>query len=431
MIKYCRFCACPILFITLARTAKVSSQIFTQLYLLRNCVTTVLSFFYVIQNIAAHQNKAGDIVISTQPAQQPQQQGAFNADSVLASNNLLLQQQQQQDVNINESGDNNNNNNSNNNNISQNIVHNNQNNDIDDNSGSESSSSDEDSSSDSSEDDSDSSSSGDDSESSDVDILRIPKKKKYLRGQKIKIKKSGNKTIKISKKDIRKALKKKNMNEKVSKAAHNRIKAALKQNPKWNYLSPVLANIHGLNSNGYWKKFAQINVTKTKYIPSQVIFEILLQRAKILPAKEIKTDIKYLVRLYQNMVAYNDVDCSTVFVAVINMVLKGNSFKQAYKATKMNFSNLRTVNSEAISGVPGKSNNNNNIRGVQNAATRTIYVKPCRDFNFNEAGCSRQRCRFSHACVWCGKKNHGLRRCREGNIPSMVIGQRPMGLPAR
>ena len=171
------------------------------------------------------------------------------------------------------------------------------------------------------------------------------------------------------------------MNEKVSKAAHNRIKNALKQNPKWNYLSPVLANIHGLPSTGYWKKFAQINVTKIKFAPTQVIFEILLRRAKMLPEEVIEKDIKYLALLYQNMVAYNDVDCSTVFIAVINMVLNGNSFKQAYKATEMNFSNLRTTISESVTGGYGKNNNNNN-KTRQNAATRTVYVRPCRDFNF-------------------------------------------------
>jgi len=61
------------------------------------------------------------------------------------------------------------------------------------------------------------------------------------------------------------------MNEKVSKAANNRIKAALKQNQRWNYLNPVLASIHSLKSEGYWTKFAEINVTKIKFVPSQVI----------------------------------------------------------------------------------------------------------------------------------------------------------------
>ena len=318
----------------------------TQLYpfaKLRN--TFSYAIFYAVQNIAARQNSAG----AAQPALQ---QPAFNAESILRNDNSLLQQQQQQQEN--------NNNNSNNNNIiEQNIDNNNQNNNSEVDSHSESSSSDEDGSSDSSDDDSSSSSSDEDSESSDTGILRIPKKKRYKRGEKIIIKKTNKKTIKISKKDIKKALKKRNMNEKVSKAAHNRIKAALKQNPKWNYLSPVLANIHGLNSTGYWKKFGQINVTKIKFIATQVILEILEQRAKLLSEKHIKVDIKYLIRLYQNMVAYNDVDCSTVLIAVINMVLKGNSFKQAYKATEMNFSNLRTATSESISAGYVKNNNNN------------------------------------------------------------------------
>lgn len=390
----------------------------TQLYpfaKLRN--TFSYAIFYAVQNIAARQNSAGDIIISTQPAAQPAlQQPAFNAESILRNDNSLLQQQQQQQEN--------NNNSSNNNNIiEQNIDNNNQNNNSEVDSHSESSSSDEDGSSDSSDNDSSSSSSDEDSESSDTGILRIPKKKRYKRGEKIIIKKANKKTIKISKKDIKKALKKRNMNEKVSKAAHNRIKAALKQNPKWNYLSPVLANIHGLNSTGYWKKFGQINVTKIKFIATQVILEILEQRAKLSSEKHIKVDIKYLIRLYQNMVAYNDVDCSTVLIAVINMVLKGNSFKQAYKATEMNFSNLRTATSESISAGYVKNNNNNN-----KATTKTVYVRPCRDFNFAEAGCSRQKCRFAHTCVWCGKRNHGLKRCRE-SIPPMVIGQRPVGLP--
>ena len=385
---------------------------------MRNCVTNVLCYFFIIQNIAARQNNAGDIIISTQPAVQAPEQPAFNAESVLVNNNLLLQQQQQQQQN-------NSNNNNNNNNNNQIIANNNQNNNIIDISSSDSSSTDEDSSSSSS---GDNSSSSSEEESSEDNMLRIPKKKKYSYGKVIKIKNNGKKTIKISKKDIKKALKKKNMNEKVSRAAHNRIKSALKQNPKWNYLSPVLANIHGLNHTGYWKKFAQINVTKVKFIATQVILQILLARANMVPPKMIKQDIKYLERLYQNMVAYNDVDCSTVLIAVINMVLKGNSFKAAYKATEMNFSNLRTTSSESISGGYNKNNNNNNKTG-QNAVTRTIYVKPCREFNFGEAGCSRQKCKFSHACVWCGKRNHGLRRCQERNIPPMVIGQRPMGLP--
>ena len=93
----------------------------------------------------------------------------------------------------------------------------------------------------------------------------------------------------------------------------------------------------------------------------------------------------------------------------------------------MNFSNLRTDVSESI---PSGFNKNNNNRSIQNSI-KTVYVRPCRDFNFSETGCSRQRCRFSHTCVWCGKRNHGLKRCREGNIPSMVIGQRPAGLPGR
>ena len=143
----------------------------TQLYpfaKLRN--TFSYAIFYAVQNIAARQNSAGDIIISTQPAAQPAlQQPAFNAESILRNDNSLLQQQQQQQEN--------NNNSSNNNNIiEQNIDNNNQNNNSEVDSHSESSSSDEDGSSDSSDNDSSSSSSDEDSESSDTGILRIPRK---------------------------------------------------------------------------------------------------------------------------------------------------------------------------------------------------------------------------------------------------------------
>ena len=173
-----------------------------------------------------------------------------------------------------------------------------------------------------------------DEDALDIEKVRIPKIKKFKPGNKI----ASRQKYVISKKAIRKAIKKKNMSEKSSKTAHKLIRKSMVNNPHWLYMKPVLQQKFGLKEATYWKKFREINIAEISHVPSQVIFDLLaIRNDQVKNFKIIKTDLKYIKKLYQQLAAYNKIDCSHVMQAVINMVAEGASFKQAYQGISRNF----------------------------------------------------------------------------------------------
>ena len=290
---------------------------------------------------------------------------------------------------------------------------------------SDSSSSDEGSGADSSVSDSDSdSSSSSSSLSSSLDsseeVQVIPKKK----GKKKKRKKSkkSHKVIALSKKMVKKHLKKKNASERLSKSAAKLVKVAIKNNPRWLYYRDVMKAVHGLKDASFWKDFENVDLAKVKFVPIEVLVDLLAARADAVDIGTLRQDLKYFGFFLQKAAVYCDKDVSQVLRMFINLIHSGHSFKYAFQATKPHWVTYRTKQTESpyiIHAKPGKAN-------------KGKVFKRCRAFNFFVEGCRRNTCGFSHTCCFCGK-GHSLRRCEHDKLPSFAVGgpiRRPPAQPS-
>ena len=210
---------------------------------------------------------------------------------------------------------------------------------------------------------------------------------------------------------MKKHLKKKKASEKESSTANKLVRTTLRQNPRWLNFKDVLKSLHGLKDASFWKDFEHIELAKLKFVPMEVLVDLLGVRADSLSIKTIRKDIKYFGLLLQKAVVHCDKDCSHVLKVFINLVHNGESFKSAYKQTEPYFRDYRTARTESKAAAsPGKQ-----AKGGQK------MLKRCIAFNFYANGCTRHTCKFAHSCCFCFG-SHSLRRCRHEKLPPFAVG---------
>ena len=258
---------------------------------------------------------------------------------------------------------------------------------------------------------SDSSSPEDSSEECQVVSHKRGSGKRRKRLSKKKKRKKKSKVYRISKKLMKKHLKKKKASEKESSTANKLLRSTLKQNPRWLNFKDVLKSLHGLKDASFWKDFEHIELAKLKFVPMEVLVDLLGVRADSLGIKLLRQDIRYFGLLLQKAVVHCDKDCSHVLRVFINLVHNGESFKSAYKQTEPYFRDYRTARTESKAAAsPGK-----HAKGGQKIQKRCIA------FNFYANGCTRHQCKFAHSCCFCFG-SHSLRRCKHEKLPPFAVG---------
>lgn len=249
---------------------------------------------------------------------------------------------------------------------------------------------------------SDNSSDSDDSSSygDSIDLSAIIHRKKKRKGSK-KGKSGDSEKVSMSVKKLKKALRKERNSVKVSKQCYKIAKSALKNNPRWLIIQPVLSANYRLFTSSFWKDF--------KSIP--------LERIAVLKdISKAELDLIYFQKFCDMAVAYNDMDVSTAGQQIINLMDNGYSFREAFKATKDYFITVRDKSDDNVRNI--------GVKTFKNAQNRPI--KLCRQYNFGEQGCARDRCKFSHTCAFCGRYGHGLRNCKDPKMPTLVLGNPSM-----
>ena len=377
-------------------------------------------FAFVIQQLSALQDKAGNIVISSRINETIPKKGDIVDLSTYPQTGVFVKR--------------NNNNKSTNNKVGGNICDitvNNNNCGDNNNSGDYSSSGGDifsDTSSDSSESDnnidnissessdsgSDSSDSSDNSDSSsdsgseglDINVPGIKRNNKNNKNNKRKRKKSK----KYTRKKLKKLLKRRKGGIRTNKFCFKVAKRVLESNPRWINMIPVYKQQFGLKTSDFWKGFKEVKISQVENLLPRILIFMLKKRADAYKSsKKFIEDCRYLEKFYDKCLVYNAEDISTAAKELINLLGDGYSVKQCYQRVEHYFIRLKTV-----------GYNNNNKKGKE----RSGIIKICRDFNFSSQGCTRSRCKFysGHICVYCNQKTHGLRTCRHPALPSMVIG---------
>lgn len=293
--------------------------------------------------------------------------------------------------------------------ISNNRILNVVNNDIDESDGDSSDSSDssvesEPESSDSS--DSSNSFSGDSSDDSEIDIGAINRN----------INRKTRKSIKISKKKLRRLLKKDKNKLKSNKYIYKLSRDILEAHPRWDILEPVVKEKFGLPKTNYWTVFKKANLAEIPFLLPCCVLIMIKKRAKVLQnINKTVQDLEAVEKFMNKALVHASGDTSAAAAQFICQIKRGETAKKAFDICKAHFEKYKTVQEEA-------GNNNNNIRNSRN---KKFGQKICRDFNFGENGCNRPRCKFysGHICCYCGYKGHGLRNCN--SAPNMVIGRAP------
>ena len=363
-----------------------------------------------IQQINATQNENGDIIVHT-----------FSGDS---ADNRIPRRGDNIDVDtyLSQNRTNNDNSSVNNNNI--NNINNIDNcdyisvvsSDSDDNSDNSSEIDDINSNSgDSSAESSDSSDSSDYSSDGESEIVVTRVNKRNSKG-----KRKSNRKIKISTKQIRKALKSDKNKLKSNKYAYKLSREILEKHPRWHNLLPVLTARYKLNSSNFWKGFKSIKLAEIPGLLFRCIITLIRRRAKAYNApKIILRDLRAVEKFMDKALVHTTGDISTAGVEFINQIKDGINPEKAFNRVKQYFIDYKK---------PGIRYDNNN--GNNNKYNKIQRLKLCKDFNFGDNGCIRQRCKFysGHICAYCGSKYHGIRNC--AIVPNMVIGSAP-NLPSQ
>ena len=265
--------------------------------------------------------------------------------------------------------------------------------------------------------DSSNSFSGGSSDDSEIDIGVIDNKK-------------SKKSTKISRKRLRKLLKKDKNKLKSKKYVYKLAREVLESHPRWPILSQVIQSDCKLSESNYWSSFKKVKLAEIPGLLPRCIITMVRRRATAL--KDCTTtvrDLRAVEKFMDKTLVHTTDDISTAATEFINQIKGGTSPNKALKRVKPYWLSYRTAggNNSGYNNNPGYNNNNNYNNNNKN---KRFAQKLCRDFNFNQNGCARPRCKFysGHICCYCGYKNHGLRTCN--SVPNMVIGKTP-NLPAQ